>query len=119
MNERMNGADAVLHVEEIPEYLVDAAERTVTGEHQGEGKLLQPGAGDGQMEEDLLVRHDDGKHHVLGSDAFGVGGDLGLLALGGGDRRLQEQRKEDQTLHSRIITVPAGRGLPVGASAPL
>jgi hypothetical protein len=67
LDQVMDGADALVVVEEVAEDRVDAAQGTVADQDQGEGELLQPGAGDGQAEEDLpLGRQRRGKGAVEG-----------------------------------------------------
>ena len=70
----MHRAQRDVPVEEVAEQLHDGPVRTVTNQHQGQDQLMQPGFGDGQVEEHV-IRFGPG----LEGPCQGVPGDVGLL----------------------------------------
>ncbi len=54
VGDAVDGADGEVVVEDVAEQLVGATDGAMADEDQAEGQLLQPGLGDGELEEDAI-----------------------------------------------------------------
>lgn len=101
----VDGAQAHLEIEEVPEQFADAAHGTVTDEGQGQDQLTQPCFRDGQIEQHLIVGRGLVKSAVQRGRSFGrlLVDKLATYAMGGG--QLCERAGMRQSLQGQIAAL--------------